>query len=93
MLLVLLSVYIVRGEMENAKLLRELWDKKVNIDGLNQRVMELSVLHDVSAAINSMLDREKITDLIMDSAFKLMPAEMGVVMLAGEDGKTFRVLT
>ena len=92
-LLVLLSVYIIRGEMENAKLLRELWDKKVNIDGLNQRVMELSVLHDVSAAINSMLDKEKITDLIMESAFKLMSADMGAVVLAGEDGKTFQVLT
>lgn len=92
-LLSLLSVYIIRGEMESARFLRELWDKKVNIDGLNQRVMELSVLHDVSAAINSMLDMEKVTELIMDSAFKLMPTEMGVVMLAEEDGKTFRVLT
>ncbi len=90
-LLVLLSVYIVKGEIESARLLRELWDKKVNIDGLNQRVMELSVLHDVSAAINSMLDLDKTTNVIMDSAFKLMTAEAGFVIVVGEDGE-FRIL-
>ena len=91
-LLLLLSLYIIRGEIDNGRLLRELWEKKVNIDTLNQRVMELSVLHDVSAAINSMLDMDKTTNVIMDSAFKLMPAEMGAVMLAGEDGGDFHVL-
>ena len=86
-LLVLLSAYIVKGEIESSRLLRELWDKKVNIDGLNQRVMELSVLHDVSAAINSMLDMDKTTNVIMDSAFKLMPAEVGMIIVVGEDGQ------
>ena len=91
-LLLLLSAYIIRGEIDNSRLLRELWEKKVNIDTLNQRVMELSVLHDVSAAINSMLDMDKTTNVIMDSAFKLMAAEMGVVMLAGDDGQELHIL-
>ena len=91
-LLMLLSVYIIRGEIDNGKLLRELWEKKVNIDTLNQRVMELSVLHDVSAAINSILDMDKTTNVIMDSAFKLMAAEMGVVMVTSEDGHAFHIL-
>jgi signal transduction histidine kinase len=91
-LLILLSAYIVRGEIEAGRLLRELWEKKVSIDTLNQRVMELNVLHDVSAAINSMLDMDKTTSVIMDSAFKLTAAEMGVVMLAGEDGRELHIL-
>ena len=44
-LVVLLAVYIIRGEIESGKLMRELWQKKVSIDALNQRVLELSVLH------------------------------------------------
>ena len=92
-LVTLLSVYIIRGEMENGRLLRELWENKVNIDTLNQRVVELSVLHDVSAAINSTLDMNKTAGLIMDSAFKLMPAEVGSILLAGEeDGERFDVI-
>ncbi len=39
-LLGLLSAYILRGEVEHSKLLRELWEKKINIDTLNQRVMD-----------------------------------------------------
>jgi len=92
-LLVLLSAYIVRGEMDNGRLLRELWEKKVSIDTLNQRVMELAVLHDVSAAINSLLDMDKTTNVIMDSAFKLMAAEMGVVLVSSQDSREFHVLT
>jgi len=91
-LLILVSAYIIRGEVDNGRLLRELWEKKVNIDTLNQRVMELAVLHDVSAAINSMLDMDKTTNVIMDSAFKLMAAEMGVVLVTGQDGREFHVL-
>lgn len=91
-LLLLLSGHIIRGEVENGRLLRELWEKKVNIDTLNERVMELSVLHDVSAAINSMLDMDKTTNVIMDSAFKLMAAEIGAVMVADDDGREFHIL-
>ena len=91
-LLLLLAVYIIRGEILSGRFLRELWEKKVNIDTLNQRVMELSVLHDVSAAINSMLDMDKTTNVIMDSAFKLMAAEMGAVLVSGDDGAEFHVL-
>ena len=91
-LLGLLCVYIIRGEVDNSRLLRELWEKKGNIDTLNQRVMELSVLHDVSAAINSMLDMDKTTNVIMDSAFKLMAAEMGAVMVVGEERDEFHIL-
>ncbi|HUW58526.1 MAG TPA: ATP-binding protein [Planctomycetota bacterium] len=91
-LLGLLCAYIIRGEIDNGKLMRELWEKKVNIDTLNQRVMELSVLHDVSAAINSMLDMDKTTNVIMDSAFKLMAAEIGAVMVVCEEGDEFHVL-
>ena len=91
-LLLLLAAYILRGEFDNSRLLRELWEKKVNIDTLNQRVMELSVLHDVSAAINSILDMDKTTNIIMDSAFKLMAAEMGFVMVMGEEGNVFHLL-
>ena len=90
-LLLLLTVYIIRGEIDNGRLLRELWEKKGNIDTLNQRVMELSVLHDVSAAINSILDMDKTTNVIMDSAFKLMAAEMGAVMVATEEPGTFHL--
>ena len=90
----LLCAYIIKGEVENGKLLRELWEKKTNIEALNQRVLELSVLHDVSAAINSMLDMSKTADLVMDSAFKLMSADVGVVLLAEDDKEqsTYRVL-
>ena len=91
-LLLLLAVYIIRGEIISGRFLRELWEKKVNIDTLNQRVMELSVLHDVSAAINSMLDMDKTTNVIMDSAFKLTAAEMGAVLVSGDDGAEFHVL-
>ncbi|HUU42677.1 MAG TPA: ATP-binding protein [Planctomycetota bacterium] len=91
-LLMLLAAYILRGEYDNSRLLRELWEKKVNIDTLNQRVMELSVLHDVSAAINSILDMDKTTNIIMDSAFKLMAAEMGFVLVQGEVEGNFRLL-
>ena len=90
-LVVLLSTYIIRGEFETGKLLRELWEKKVSIDVLNQRVMELSVLHDVSAAINSMLDMNKTAEMVMDSAFKLTSAEFGVLLLSNPEGTAFRV--
>ena len=76
-LLGLLGAYILCEEVEHSKLLRELWERRVNIDTLNQRVMELSVLHDVSAAVNSMSDMGKTANVIMSSACKLMTAEVG----------------
>lgn len=92
-LVVLLAVYIIRGEVETGKLLRELWEKKVSIDTLNQRVLELSVLHDLGAAINSMLDMDKTAEMVMDSAFKLTSADVGILLLAdGEEGR-YRVQT
>ncbi len=90
-LLALLAVYIIRGELATGRLMRELWEKKVSIDVLNQRVVELSVLHDLSAAINTMLDMDKTTMMVMDSAFQLTSAEIGILLLSDAEGKTCQV--
>ena len=89
----LLAAYIIRGEIETGKLMRELWEKKVSIDVLNQRVLELSVLHDVSAAINAMLDMDKTAAMVMESAFKLTSADVGFLLLSNGEGMGYRVQT
>ncbi|MGH1362117.1 MAG: GAF domain-containing sensor histidine kinase [Calditrichia bacterium] len=50
--------------------------------------LQLQTLYEVSQAINSELDLDKLLDSIMDQAVALLKAEKGLLLLRGCDGNT-----
>lgn len=86
LLVVSLAVYVVEKERHLRRLARLLTDERVLGAALSNRLKELAVLYEAGKAMNSVLAVDDVLQLILSSAFELLEASSGSIMLIDDDG-------
>jgi diguanylate cyclase (GGDEF)-like protein len=86
LLVVALAVYVVEKERHLRRLAVLLIDERVLGAALSNRLKELAVLYEAGKAMNSVLAVDEVLQLIVSSAFELLEASSGSIMLIDDDG-------
>ena len=84
-LALLFSAYAVEKEVQLRRLTRLLVDERVMTASLTSRLTEITALLDARKAVNSVLDLEKVLDVILHSALELLGGEKASIMLLEDD--------
>lgn len=84
-------VYITEREIIFRRLSRRLLEEQVKTSWLNQKVNQVSALLQAGKAVNSVLDPKKVLDIILKSAFDLLGASQGSIMLLNEKTKLLEI--
>jgi diguanylate cyclase (GGDEF)-like protein len=84
-LALLFSAYAVEKEVQLRRLTRMLVDERVMTASLTSRLTEITALLDARKAVNSVLDLEKVLDVILHSALELLGGEKASIMLLEDD--------
>src|SRR5438552_11623983 len=75
------SLYVLEKEVHLRRLTRLLLDERVLTAALSNRLKELAALMTVGQAVTSVLDTERVLDIILSSALELLGADRGSLML------------
>src|SRR5205807_290783 len=75
------ALYVLEKEVHLRRLTRLLLDERVLTAALSNRLKELAALMTVGQAVNSVLDIERVLDIILSSALELLGADGGSIML------------
>ena len=86
-LVVALAVYVMEKERHLRRLAKLLVDERVLGAALSNRLKELAMLYEAGKAMNSVLVVDEVLQLILSSAFELLGASSGSIMLLGDDGE------
>jgi len=81
LLTVAFAAYVFEKEVHLRRLTRLLIEERVLTTALSNRLDELATLCAVGKAVNSVLDLERVLDIILSSACELLDGESGSVML------------
>ncbi|MFP5326818.1 MAG: putative bifunctional diguanylate cyclase/phosphodiesterase [Acidimicrobiia bacterium] len=82
---ILFSAYAVEKEFQLRRLTRMLVEERVTTTSLTSRLREITALLDARKAVNSVLDLEKVLDVILNSALDLPGGEAASIMLLQGD--------
>jgi diguanylate cyclase (GGDEF)-like protein len=85
-LVVGLAVYVTEKERHLRRLAKLLVDERVLGAALSNRLKELAMLYEAGKAMNSVLVVDEVLQLILSSAFELLGASSGSIMLLQEEG-------
>ncbi len=85
-LVVGLAIYVVEKERHLRALAKLLVDERVLGAALSNRLKELAVLYEAGKAMNSVLVVDEVLQLILASAFELLQASSGSIMLINDAG-------
>jgi two-component system, OmpR family, sensor histidine kinase KdpD len=80
-LVVALAFYVMEKERHLRRLSTLLVNERVLGAALSNRLKELAVLYEAGKALNSVLLIEEVLHLILSSAFELLEASSGLIML------------
>jgi hypothetical protein len=80
-LVVALAFYVMEKERHLRRLSTLLVNERVLAAALSNRLKELAVLYEAGKALNSVLLIEEVLHLILSSAFELLEASSGFIML------------
>ena len=80
-LVIALAAYVVEKERHLRRLARLLVDERVLGAALSNRLKELAMLYEAGKAMNSVLVVDDVLQLILSSAFELLEASSGSIML------------
>jgi len=80
-LVVALAAYVIEKERHLRRLATLLVDERVLAAALSNRLKELAMLYEAGKAMNSVLVVDDVLQLILSSAFELLEATSGSVML------------
>jgi diguanylate cyclase (GGDEF)-like protein len=86
-LVVALAVYVMEKERHLRRLSSLLVNERVLGAALSNRLKELAVLYEAGKALNSVLVIEEVLQLILSSAFELLEASSGYIMLLEDGGR------
>jgi len=86
LLVVALAVYVIEKERHLRRLAVFLIDERVLGAALSNRLKELAVLYEAGKAMNSVLAVDEVLQLILSSAFELLEASSGSIMLIDDEG-------
>src|SRR5947208_2606090 len=75
------ALYVLEKEVHLRRLTRLLLDERVLTAALSNRLKELAALMTVGQAVNSVLDIERVLDIILSSALELLASDGGSIML------------
>ena len=87
LLVIGLGVYVVEKERHLRRLAMLLVDERVLGAALSNRLKELAMLYEAGKAMNSVLVVDDVLRLILSSAFELLRASSGSIMLVEESGQ------
>jgi hypothetical protein len=90
-LVVGLAIYVIEKERHLRRLAMLLVDERVLAAGLSNRLKELVILYEAGKAMNSVLLIEEVLELILTSAFELLGATSGSILLVEDDGSLRQV--
>jgi len=90
-LVVALAVYVIEKERHLRRLATLLVDERVLAAALSNRLKELVMLYEAGKAMNSVLVVDDVLKLILSSAFELLEATSGSIMLL-QDPDTLEVV-
>jgi diguanylate cyclase (GGDEF)-like protein len=76
-----LALYVIDKERHLRRLSRLLVQERVLAAGLSNRLKELALLYEAGKAMNSVLVIDEVLKLILSSAFELLNASSGSIML------------
>jgi diguanylate cyclase (GGDEF)-like protein len=85
-LVVGLAVYVTEKERHLRRLSKLLVDERVLGAALSNRLKELAMLYEAGKAMNSVLVVDEVLQLILSSAFELLGASSGSIMLLQDEG-------
>ncbi len=85
-LVVALAGYVMEKERHLRRLATLLVNERVLGAALSNRLKELAVLYEAGKALNSVLVIDEVLQLILSSAFELLEASNGCIMLLGDQG-------
>ncbi|MGA2521606.1 MAG: sensor domain-containing diguanylate cyclase [Acidimicrobiales bacterium] len=85
-LVVALGVYVMEKERHLRRLSRLLVDERVLSAALSNRLKELAMLYEAGKAMNSILVIDDVLGLILSSAFELLRATSGSILLLNTEG-------
>ncbi len=85
-LVVGLAAYVTEKERHLRRLAKLLVDERVLGAALSNRLKELAMLYEAGKAMNSVLVVDEVLQLILSSAFDLLGASSGSIMLAEDEG-------
>ena len=80
-LVIALAAYVIEKERHLRRLAKLLVDERVLAAALSNRLKELAMLYEAGKAMNSVLVVDDVLQLILSSAFELLEATSGSVML------------
>ena len=81
-----LAVYVIEKEHHLRRLSNLLVEERVLAAGLSNRLKELALLYEAGKAMNSVLVIDDVLGLILSSAFELLRASSGSILLFDESG-------
>jgi diguanylate cyclase (GGDEF)-like protein len=85
-LVVGLAIYVTEKERHLRRLAKLLVDERVLGAALSNRLKELAMLYEAGKAMNSVLVVDEVLQLILSSAFDLLGASSGSIMLLDDEG-------
>jgi diguanylate cyclase (GGDEF)-like protein len=91
LLVIGLAVYVIEKERHLRRLAKLLVDERVLGAALSNRLKELAMLYEAGKAMNSVLVVDDVLRLILSSAFELLNASSGSIMLLDEAGELLAV--
>jgi diguanylate cyclase (GGDEF)-like protein len=86
-LVVGLAFYVIEKERHLRQLAKLLIDERVLGAAMSNRLKELAVLYEAGKAMNSVLVVDEVLQLILSSAFELLEASSGFIVLLDESGE------
>ena len=90
-LVVALAAYVMEKERHLRRLSKLLVDERVLSAALSNRLKELAMLYEAGKAMNSVLVIDDVLALILSSAFELLRASCGSILLLDESGSLSEV--
>ena len=81
-----LALYVIEKEHHLRRLSNLLVEERVLAAGLSNRLKELALLYEAGKAMNSVLVIDEVLGLILSSAFELLRASSGAIVLFDEAG-------
>ena len=85
------ALYVTDRERRFRGVTRALVDSRARSIALEERLREVSALQQVVAALNSSLEIERVLDVILQQASKLVQASEGAVLLMDPERRTLRM--
>ena len=81
-----LAAYVIEKERHLRRLATLLVEERVLAAGLSNRLKELALLYEAGKAMNSVLVVDEVLEMILTSAFELLQASSGSILLLDDAG-------